>query len=196
MDVRLSATVNEVAKKGESISVAIETNGERQDVVGDMLLVSAGRMPVTQGLGLKELGLQTDKRGYVITNLKQQTSIKNIYACGDVTGPYQFTHMAGHQASVVLKNVLFGLGFKVNYDAVPWVTYTKPEVAHVGHTEESAKRSGLFGNAITVDLAGNDRAIAEGDTIGFLKLIVNKKRRLVGATDCRDGWRRSAGHAG
>ena len=117
-----------------------------------------------------------------MTNAKQQTNIKNIYACGDVTGPYQFTHMAGYQASVVLKNMQFGLGLKVNYDAVPWVTYTKPEVAHVGHTEESAIKSGVFGKAITVDLAENDRAIAEDDIVGFLKLIVSKKHRLVGAT--------------
>ena len=182
VDLRLSTTISEVSKKGEDISVVMQTDGKMQEVVGDMLLVSAGRAPTTEGLGLDELGLQTDKRGYVVTNAKQQTSIKNIYACGDVTGPYQFTHMAGHQASVVLKNVLFGIGAKVNYDAVPWVTYTKPEVAHVGHTEESAKKSGIFAKEITVDLAGNDRAIAENDTVGFLKLIISKKHRLVGAT--------------
>lgn len=77
---------------------------------------------------------------------------------------------------------MFGLGFKMKYNAVPWVTYTKPEVAHVGYTETSAKKSGIFGKVITVNLADNDRAIAENDTIGFLKLIVSKKHRLIGAT--------------
>lgn len=77
---------------------------------------------------------------------------------------------------------MFGLGFKMKYNAVPWVTYTKSEVAHVGYTETSAKKSGIFGKVITVNLADNDRAIAENDTIGFLKLIVSKKHRLIGAT--------------
>ena len=112
-----------------------------------------------------------------------QTSIPNIYACGDVAGPYQFTHMAGYQAGVALRNMIFPqVKSAVNYTVVPWTTYTRPEVAHVGYTEPWARDEGIFADSIIIDLADIDRARAENDVAGFLKLILGKKNRIIGAT--------------
>ena len=180
--LKLSTKIIEVAKKDNEIVVLVEKDGVTEEVIGDQLLVSLGRSPVTEGLGLNKVGIRVDKRGYIVTNKKLQTNIKNIYACGDVTGPYQFTHMASYQAGIVIKNSLFHLGSKTDYSAVPWTTYTKPEVAHVGYTEAMAREAKVFKSTILVSLNDNDRAKAENDTQGFLKLIIGNRNKLIGAT--------------
>jgi pyruvate/2-oxoglutarate dehydrogenase complex dihydrolipoamide dehydrogenase (E3) component len=111
-----------------------------------------------------------------------QTSIRNIYAAGDVTGPYQFTHMASYQAVKVVYNSVLKIPQKTSYSYVPWTTYTMPEVAHVGYTEEWALKQKLFREKVMIPLAENDRAKTEGERAGFLKLIIGKKNRLIGAT--------------
>ena len=112
-----------------------------------------------------------------------QSSVKNIYACGDCIGPYQFTHMAAYQAGLVLRNILFPLvKSKANYSAVTWTTFTRPEVAHAGSTEQAARESDRFREALVTDLADMDRAITENDTRGFLKLVLDRKKRIIGAT--------------
>lgn len=178
----LGANIKEVENTEFGISVKVDQSGEEKHIEGDNILVSLGRVPNSKGIGLENLGIETDNRGFIITNSKLQTKIKNIYACGDVTGPYLFTHMAGYQAGIVIKNSIFKLGSKVDYSAVPWTTYTMPEVAHVGYTQPTAVEKGLFKKSIVVHLADNDRAIAEDDTCGFLKLILGKKGRIIGAT--------------
>lgn len=182
INLQLSSKVIEVTRKGRDIIVTIEKNNQKQKIKGDTILAALGRRPAVDGLGLENLGLQTNKRGMIITNKKMQTNIKNIYACGDVTGPYQFTHMAGYQAGIVVRNIIFKLGSKVNYSTVPWTTYTKPEVAHVGYTEPWAKSLGLFKKSVLYYLDQIDRAKAENDRDGFLKFILNKKNQLIGAT--------------
>jgi len=178
----LETKIIEIQKNNTQISVIIEKNGRREAIVGDALLVSLGRSPVTEGLGLEKVGIKVNQRGYIITNSKLQTNFRNIYACGDVTGPFQFTHMAGYQAGIVIRNSIFHIGAKLDYSAVPWTTYTKPEVAHVGHTEITAKKADLFKKSILVPLGENDRARAENDVNGFLKLIISKNNKLIGAT--------------
>lgn len=180
--LKLKAKIIEVKKNNENITVVIEQGGKTQEITGDNLLVSLGRKPVTYGLGLEKVKVELNERGFVIVNKKLQTNIKNIYACGDSTGPYQFTHMAGYQAGIVIRNIIFHLGSKVDYSAVPWTTYTKPEVAHVGYTEPMAKKVGLFKEAIVVPLDEVDRAKTENDRIGFLKLILGNKGNIIGAT--------------
>lgn len=180
--LHLSTKIVEVQTKNKQITVIVEKNGLMKEIVGDQLLVSLGRSPVTEDLGLEKVGVKVNQRGYIITNNKLQTNFKNIYACGDVTGPFQFTHMAGYQAGIVIRNSIFHLGTKLDYSAVPWTTYTKPEVAHVGHTEVTAKESSVFKKSILVPLGDNDRARAENDEKGFLKLIINHKNKLIGAT--------------
>ncbi|MFT5171448.1 MAG: pyruvate/2-oxoglutarate dehydrogenase complex dihydrolipoamide dehydrogenase (E3) component [Candidatus Marinamargulisbacteria bacterium] len=178
----LSAKILGVSKTGDEILVEIEQDGKKSVIVGDALLVSLGRRPVTKGLNLGLAGVALNERGFVPTDKRLRTSVKNIYACGDVTGPFQFTHMAGYQAGIVIRNCIFRLPAKVDYSIVPWATFTKPEVAHVGYTEPWAKSEGLYVDNILVPLAGMDRAKADYDRVGFLKLILGKKRRIIGVT--------------
>lgn len=179
----LSTSILEVAKKGSTIVTTIEKDGRKKRIMSDQLLASLGRKPVSYGMGLEEAGVALDTRGYIQVNHYLQTSVKNIFACGDVVGPYQFTHMAGYQAGVILRNIIFPLvKSRVDYSAVPWTTYTRPEVAHVGYTEPWAREIGAFRDAIVVDLYEIDRARTEGDEIGFLKLILGRRSRIIGAT--------------
>jgi pyruvate/2-oxoglutarate dehydrogenase complex dihydrolipoamide dehydrogenase (E3) component len=183
IDLLLGSDILEIKKGGDAhIVVIIEHNGKTKEIKGDNLLVALGRVPSTIGLGLGSMGIQLDERGFVVTDKKLRTNIKNIFACGDVTGPYLFTHMAGYQAGIVIRNTIFRLGAKVDYVAVPWTTYTKPEVSHVGYTEPQAKSLGLFRESVLAELKDNDRAKAENDVLGFLKLIIGKKGQIIGAT--------------
>jgi pyruvate/2-oxoglutarate dehydrogenase complex dihydrolipoamide dehydrogenase (E3) component len=179
----LSAKINQIKKNGDEITVVIEKDGITREVAGSHLLVSLGRKPITKDMGLENAGVKLDQRGYVTVNNYLQTNIKNIYACGDVAGPYQFTHMAGYQAGVVIRNIVFPWKkARVDYSTVPWTTYTRPEVAHVGYTGQWAKEEGLFTDSIMVALQEIDRARADNDTEGFLKLILGKNNRIIGAT--------------
>jgi pyruvate/2-oxoglutarate dehydrogenase complex dihydrolipoamide dehydrogenase (E3) component len=182
IDLILDTKIIEVKSNGSDIIVVIEKNGKLEELSGDSLLVAVGRSPVTDGLGLDKVGIKTKKNGNIKTNLKMQTSIKNIYACGDVTEPYHFTHVAGYQASIALKNIIFKLGAKADYSVLPWTTYTSPEVAHVGYTEQQAKSLNIYKDSITSDLADNDRAIINEDTEGFAKLVIGKNGRIIGST--------------
>ncbi len=182
MEFHLRAKIVEVVQSGGSGMVRIEKEKKILDIPFDALLVALGRKAVTDGLGLNDAGIAVDKRGYIKTDDRQQTSVPGIYACGDVCGTYQFTHMAGYQAGIVLRNIIFKLPARVDYSAVPWVTYTRPEVAHAGYTEESAKGKGILGESFLYDLSENDRARTEGDAHGFIKIVTDKKGRIIGTT--------------
>ena len=123
-------------------------------------------------------------RGTLQVNEFLQTNYPNIYACGDVVGPYQFTHMAAHQAWYCAVNALFApVRFKVNYDVVPWCTFTDPEVAHVGLSVSEAERLGIAYEVTTYGIDDLDRAIADSDARGFVKVLtVPKKDKVLGAT--------------
>ncbi len=124
-------------------------------------------------------------RGTVETNEFLQTNFPNIYACGDVTGPYQFTHAAAHQAWYVSANALFGLfrRFRVDYSVIPFATFTDPEVARVGLNEQEASAQGVPYEATVYHLDDLDRAIADGEDFGFIKLLtVPGKDKILGAT--------------
>lgn len=182
MDFHLSSSILQVAQVESGILLTIQQGDEIKEILGDALLVALGRKPSTQGIGLEKIGIITDSRGFITTNSQLQTSLKHIYACGDVTGPYLFTHMAGYQARIVVQNAVFGLWKKVDLSKVAWTTYTKPEVAHVGYTEPMAHSLGLFKESIIINLADIDRAKSENDRHGFLKLIMNHKNKIIGAT--------------
>jgi pyruvate/2-oxoglutarate dehydrogenase complex dihydrolipoamide dehydrogenase (E3) component len=182
MEFHLGAKILEVIKNDGLGMVRVEKDKSIFDIPFDALLVALGRKAVTDGLGLKEAGVALDKRGYIITDERQQTNVPGIFACGDVCGPYQFTHMAGYQAGIVLRNIIFKFPAKADYSTVPWVTYTRPEVAHAGYTEDMAREKGLLGDIMLCDLAENDRARTEGDVPGFIKIIADKKGRIAGAT--------------
>ncbi len=186
MHMELGVNIKAVRKIGDALSTKVEVdiedgNGIRT-IKGDALLVALGRIPKTRNLNLSEIGVSVTKRGHIVTDSYLRTTISNIYACGDVTGPFAFTHMAGYQAGVVIRNILFPFKKKVSYKAVPWVTYTKPEVAHIGYTEQELQKQNISYKKYILPLESNDRAKAENDREGFLKLMVDKKGRLIGAT--------------
>jgi pyruvate/2-oxoglutarate dehydrogenase complex dihydrolipoamide dehydrogenase (E3) component/uncharacterized membrane protein YdjX (TVP38/TMEM64 family) len=149
----------------------------------DEIIVAVGRKARLTGYGLEELGIETDRT--VATNDHLETLYPNIFAAGDVAGPYQFTHFAAHQAWYAAVNALFGTfrKFRADYSVVPWVTYTDPEAAHVGLTEEMARQQDTPYEIIRFDLGHLDRAVTESANKGFVKLLVQPgKDRILGVT--------------
>jgi pyruvate/2-oxoglutarate dehydrogenase complex dihydrolipoamide dehydrogenase (E3) component len=179
VNFKLNCKIDAFAKTENEIQVSLN-NGEK--IMCDAVLVSAGRVPQAKFLEDSDVKIKLNRRGFVETNDKLQTSVKNIYAVGDVTGPFLFTHTAGYQASIVVQNMFFPVKKKVEYKLLSWTTYTKPEVAHVGFTEDWAKKEGLFGSTIIVQMKDVDRSICENDETGFLKLILNRKGKIIGCT--------------
>ena len=149
----------------------------------DEIILAAGRQARLSGYGLEELGIETNRT--IVTNEYLETIYPNIFAAGDVAGPYQFTHFASHQAWFAAVNALFGglRRFRADYSVIPRVTYTDPEVATVGHDERSAKHAGVAFEVVRYPLSHLDRAVAESANRGFVKLLVEPgKDRLLGAT--------------
>lgn len=181
---RYGSDITAVSKEGSEITLSLKEGktGSTSLLQGDAFLIALGRQPASDGLGLEAAGVKTDKRGFVVTNEALQTSQPHIYACGDITGPYLFTHMAGYQAGIVVRNLFLPLKKKVDYRQVVWTTYTNPQVAHAGYTEATAREAGVLGSAITNSFREVDRAIIEGDREGFLKLVLDRKKRIIGAT--------------
>jgi len=152
-----------------------------EKVVVDEILVSSGRVPNVDSLNLEAAGVEYHEKGLLV-NQKLQTSNKRIYGCGDVIGGYQFTHVAGYEAGVVIQNALFFPSAKADYRVIPWATFTEPELARVGLTEKQAKER--YGNEFEVlkqEFADVDRAQAEGATEGFAKIITTPKGQILGA---------------
>ena len=151
----------------------------------DALLIAVGRKAVTTIPGVEKLQLDLNANGTLKVNEHMQTSLPNIFACGDVAGPYQFTHVAAHQAWYASVNALFGRfwKFKVDYSVIPWATFTEPEVARVGLNEQEAKQQGVEYEVSRYELEELDRAITEGETNGFVKVLtVPGKDRILGVT--------------
>src|SRR5882724_2245662 len=151
----------------------------------DRLLCALGRVPNTAGYGLEELGIPVTKARTVETDEYLQTLYPNIYACGDVAGPYQFTHTASHQAWYAAVNALFSpfKRFRADYSVIPWATFTDPEVARVGLNESEAKERGIAHEVTRFDLAELDRAITDEAARGVVKVLtVPGKDRILGAT--------------
>lgn len=153
----------------------------------DKILIASGRAPNVEGLGLEEIGVNVSKRGIEVNN-KLQTNVKNIYAAGDVIGHYLFTHVADFQAQLILRNIFFPLSKTIDYAVVPWTTFCEPEVARCGLTEAEAREKHGDVDVFTLPQADVDRAIAEGETRGFTKVIASRWRgkilgvHLVGAS--------------
>ena len=167
-----------VRKQNDEIVVG--TDGEQ--VRGDLLLIASGRQPAVAHLDLEKAGVAYSEKGIPV-DARLRTNVKHIYAAGDVTGGYQFTHFAGWQAFQATRNALLPGSSSGITDLVPWVTFTDPEVAHVGLTEEQARSK--FGETVAVyrwEMTHTDRAICEDDRDGFIKLITKKDGRLLGVT--------------
>ncbi len=146
----------------------------------DEILIATGRLPNVEGLGLEAAGVRLGPDGIEVDR-RQRTSRRHIYACGDVCGPHRFTHMAEHQAGVVIANAVFRIPKRVDDRTVPWVTYTDPELAQVGPTLARARAEGRKVQALDFPFADNDRAQTAGETAGLVRLVVEGKR-VVGAS--------------
>ncbi|MFQ5774042.1 MAG: dihydrolipoyl dehydrogenase family protein [Kiloniellaceae bacterium] len=175
------AKVVGVARAGDGVSVELERDGAAQSITGSDLLVAAGRTPTVESLGLEAAGIEYDRRGIKVDS-RLRTTNRRVFAAGDVSGGYQFTHTAGHHAGVVLRNVLFRLPAKVDTRAVPWVTYTDPELAHVGLGEEDARTAQGRIRILRWPFAENDRAQAERHTDGLVKVIATPRGKVLGAS--------------
>ena len=172
-----------VVENGEKALIC-EFNGADVRLPFDQILVAVGRTANVTGYGLEELGIPTRPNKTVETNEYLQTLYPNIYACGDVTGPYQFTHVAAHQAWYAAVNALFGRfkKFKADYRVIPWATFTEPEVARVGLSESEAKEKNIPHEVTVYGLDDLDRAIADSEAHGFVKVItVPGKDTILGA---------------
>ena len=172
-------------KKGSEQTLVCEQNGQTIEVPFDAMLVAIGRKPNVEGFGLEELGVTLRKNTTVETDDFLRTNYENIYAVGDVTGPYLFTHTASHQAWFATVNSLFGQfkKFKVDYSVIPWATFTDPEVARVGLNETEAKEKNIPYEVTTYGLDDLDRAIADSEDYGVVKVLTKPgKDTILGAT--------------
>ena len=173
--------VEAVAGAGNGVALTIEEGGQTRTIEGSHLLVAAGRTPQVDGLGLEIAGVACGKGGIEVDR-RLRTSNKRIYAIGDVTGGPQFTHVGNYHAGIVIRNALFRLPAKVDYRALPWVTYTDPELAHVGRTEASAGENGSSIDVLRWAFEDNDRARTERRTEGFVKVVTGRRGRILGAS--------------
>lgn len=172
--LHLGATVTGVRRAGTVKEVVFTLQGgATRTVAGSHLLVAMGRSANTAGLGLDAAGVDLDG-GAVAVDERLRTSHKHIYAAGDVLGRHLFTHAAGYEGSVVVTNAMFRLPRKADYTWLPRCTYVSPELACVGHTETSARAAGLEPEVITEDFASNDRALAQGEALGRIKVVLSK----------------------
>lgn len=175
----------EVQIKGEEKILACEHQGEKVELPFDAILVAVGRRARTTGFGLEELGVRLSERGTIETDAFLRTNFPNIFCAGDVAGPYQFTHTAAHQAWYASVNALFGdvKKFRADYRVIPWCTFTDPEVARVGLNETEARQQEIAHEVTRFDLAELDRAIAESEDHGWIKVITPPgKDKILGVT--------------
>ncbi len=179
VELHVSAPVKEI-KDGPV--VVYEENGKMCEAAGDMVIVAIGRRPVTKDIGLEAAGVKVSDRGFVEVNDSLQTSVPNIYAIGDITGKVQLAHVASAQGVVAAENAAGG-NKTINYDIVPSVIYSNPEVAAVGLTEAEAKAKGLKVNTGFFSTAGNGRSVILNSTNGFVKLVTEAVTgEILGAT--------------
>ena len=177
---KLSSKVTAVDASGKRLKVNVETakGGDAESIEADVVLVSIGRVPYTEGLGLKELGVKLDERGRVIVDHYYATNVPGIWAIGDVIAGPMLAHKAEDEG-VALAEILVGQAGHVNYDAIPNVVYTYPEIATVGKTEEELKAAGVAYNVGKVPFTANGRAKVNLTTEGFVKIIADAKTDRV-----------------
>ena len=185
IDVRLNHRAKEFKKEDHRKVLICEHDGKDVQIEFDELLVAVGRAARTSDYGLDKLGITLTKARTIEVNEFMQTRFPNIYACGDVTGPYQFTHVSAHQAWFCAVNALFGTfkKFRVDYSVIPWATFTDPEVARVGLNEAEAKEQNVSYEVTTYGIDDLDRAIADEEAHGLVKVLtVPGKDRILGVT--------------
>jgi len=185
IDVRLNHRAQRFLRQDGQKIVVCEHNSDETRIEFDELLVAVGRVANTKGFCLDALDIPLTNLGTIAVNEYLQTNYPNIYACGDVVGPYQFTHVSSHQAWYAAVNALFGSfkKFKVDYSVIPWATFTDPEVARVGLNETEAKERAVPYEVTVYGIDDLDRAIADSAAHGMVKVLtVPGKDKILGAT--------------
>ena len=186
IDVRVNSRCKEVVVQDGKQYMLVEKDDSTDWVEFDQVLIAVGRAANARGFGLEEIGVQLGPRGTVeVDQYLRTTTHKNIYACGDVAGPFQFTHTAAHQAWYCAVNALFSpfKKFKVDYSVIPWCTFTDPEVARVGLNEKDAKEQGIPYEVVTYGIDDLDRAIADSEDKGYVKVLTAPgKDKILGVT--------------
>jgi pyruvate/2-oxoglutarate dehydrogenase complex dihydrolipoamide dehydrogenase (E3) component/uncharacterized membrane protein YdjX (TVP38/TMEM64 family) len=186
IDVLVGHKAKEVRVEGGEKIVVVEHEGREKRIACDEILCAVGRAANVQGYGLEELGIPVTKQKTIEVNEYLQALYPNVYACGDVAGPYQFTHTASHQAWYCAVNALFGRfkKFRADYSVIPWATFTDPVVARVGLNETEAKEKNIPFEVSVYGMDDLDRAIADGEAHGMLKVLTKpgKKGEILGAT--------------
>ncbi|WP_315785762.1 mercuric reductase [Fischerella sp. JS2] len=183
----LNCQMQRVEKTSDGKKLYFSCNGREDSVTVDEILAGAGRVPNVEGLALETVGVEYDQQRGVMVNDYLQTTNPRIYAAGDICMNWKFTHAADAAARIVIKNTLFspfGLGrYKLSNLVMPWVTYTDPEIAHVGMYEQQAQEKGIDVNMIKIPFSSVDRAIADGEEDGFVKILHKKESdQIIGAT--------------
>ncbi|MCP1337770.1 dihydrolipoyl dehydrogenase family protein [Futiania mangrovi] len=182
IDIREQAKVVRVAPVAEGVAVTVERNGREETVTGSHLLVAVGRKANVEGLNLEAGNVAYDRRGISVDSRLRSTTNSRVFAIGDVAGQLQFTHVAGYHAGIAIRNMLFWLPAKASMRAMPWATYTDPELAHVGMAEAEAKKAHSDASVLRWTFKENDRAQAERRTEGIIKAVVRGNGEILGAT--------------
>ncbi len=181
IDIREGVKIARVERDGDGIAVVLDAEGGETRVAGSHLLIAAGRRPNVQGMDLEKAGIAYSDKGIEV-DARMRTTNKKVFAIGDVAGGLQFTHVAGYHAGVVIRNALFRMPAKADHSAVPWVTFTDPELAQVGMSESVARD--VHGDDLRIlrwSFDENDRAQAERRTEGKVKVVTTQKGQILGA---------------
>ena len=181
IEIHTCLNVLQVKEEGNQKIVVAECSGQEKTFKADEFMLAIGRAPNLEGLSLESAGVKVEHRNIVV-NSSMRTTARNIWACGDVTGQYLFTHIAEYQAGLVVANALIPfMKRKANYRVVPWVTYTDPELGRVGLTEDEARQKYRNIKVYKYDVKDLDRAVIEGEDKGIIKIVCTKKGKILGA---------------
>jgi pyruvate/2-oxoglutarate dehydrogenase complex dihydrolipoamide dehydrogenase (E3) component len=176
IDVRLDTRLSAARREGGDVVLTLDPDELRVDAI----LCAVGRVPNVETLGLDAAGVTTNDRGIAVNDLLQ-TNQSHIYAVGDVTGGPAFTHYAGHQAAHAVRNIFVPVKAKFSPGHLPWVTFTDPEIAHVGRTEAEVRTAGDTCEIVRFPYSHNERAVTDAEPVGLMKFLIDGKRRLLGA---------------
>ena len=176
----LDSSIIEVNDRGGEKEVKIQTRrGSTISLKAETILVAVGRGANTDDLGLEKIGIDYTPLGIKVDK-RLRTNLKHIYAAGDVNGGFQFTHAAGYEGGIVISNAIFRLPRKIDYTYLPWCTYTDPPLGSIGMNEKSAGAAGIKYNVWTEEFKDNDRSLAEGETSGKIKMLLDEKEKPIG----------------
>ncbi len=175
----LDAATLRVADLGSEKEVVIKKGEDTLNLRAEVIVAALGRDANAEDMGLDGLGMEFDRKGIRVDS-RMRTNRRHIYAAGDVTGRYQFTHAAGYEGGIVVANAIFHLPRKADYTFLPWCTYTDPELACIGMNETTAGEKGIRCSVWTEEFSMNDRSLTEGEETGKIKMILNEKEKPIG----------------